>query len=164
MKLDFRRLHREVERRKSARVTSPRGRNKTGATAIIREHLPDLERMHADGAIWDEIAAGLSTQGVTQGNGKPLTGRRLTALIHNIKNREATLAPAAAKASSEAAQIGPLHRPMKAAKQRSGRSALTLATEMVVRKTARVQANPDLDEQALRRAEFAKHEHLLKKP
>jgi hypothetical protein len=40
---------------------------------------------------------------------------------------------------------------------------LTLATEMAERKTARVQNSPDLDEQALRRAEFAKHAHLLKK-
>ena len=53
MKIDFKRLRREVERRKSARSTSSRGRIKTGATAVIREHLPDLERMHADGAIWD---------------------------------------------------------------------------------------------------------------
>jgi hypothetical protein len=168
MKIDFKRLRREVERRKSARSTSSRGRIKTGATAVIREHLPDLERMHADGAIWDDIAAGLSAQGVRQGNGEPLTGRRLTALIHNIKTRDAKLASGVANvSSSETARIEPRHHPTTAAisqaKQSPGRSALTLATEMTDRKTARVQTNPDLDEQTLRRAEFAKHAHLLKK-
>jgi hypothetical protein len=168
MKIDFKRLRREVERRKSARSTSSHGRIKTGATAVIREHLPDLERMHADGAIWDEIAAGLSAQGVRQGNGKPLTGRRLTALIHNIKTREAKLAPGRTNAlSSEAARVEPRHRPTTAAisqaKQHPGRSALTLATEMAEPKAARAQTSPDLDEQALRRAEFAQHAHLLKK-
>lgn len=168
MKIDFKRLRREVEQRKSARATSPRGRTNTGATAVIRKHLPDLERMHADGAIWDEIAAGLSAQGVKQGNGKPLTGRRLTALIHSIKTREAKLAAGGANAPSlEAARIEPRHHSMTGtisqAKQHPSRSTLTLATEMAERKTARVQTNPDLDEQALRRAEFAKHAHLLKK-
>ncbi len=168
MKIDFKRLSREVERRKSARATSPRGRTKTGATAIIREHLPDLERMHTDGAIWDEIAAGLSAQGVKQGNGEPLTGRRLTALIHNIKTREAKLAAGGVNTpSSEVARIEPRHRSMTTAisqaKQHQNRSALSLATEMDERKIARVQTSPGLDEQALRRAEFAKHAHLLKK-
>ena len=42
---------------------------------------------YQDGASWNEIAAGLAAQGVTQGGGQPLTGRRLTALMHNIRVR-----------------------------------------------------------------------------
>ena len=41
-----------------------------------------------DGATWTEIAAGLAAQGVTQGDGQPITGRRLTALMHNIRVQE----------------------------------------------------------------------------
>ncbi len=41
-----------------------------------------------DGATWTEIVAGLAAQGVTQGDGQPITGRRLTALMHNIRVQE----------------------------------------------------------------------------
>lgn len=53
---------------------------------MIRKNIRQLERMREeDGATWTEIAAGLAAQGVTQGDGKPITGRRLTALMHNIR-------------------------------------------------------------------------------
>jgi hypothetical protein len=68
-----------VNRLKRHRKATDR-EGKTGATEIVRKHFAELQRMHyQDGASWIEIAAGLAKQGVTQGDGKPITGRRLTA-------------------------------------------------------------------------------------
>jgi hypothetical protein len=88
MNVDLKRLRGEVKRLKAGRVASPIGKIKTGATEIIRSNFDELERLHReDGATWTEIASGLAAQGVTQGAGQPLTGRRLTALMHNIRTR-----------------------------------------------------------------------------
>src|ERR1700738_2350130 len=103
MKIDLKRLQSDVKRLKADRVDSPIGRVKTGATEIIRRHFGELERMHhEDGASWTEIAAGLAAQDVTQGDGQPLTGRRLTALMHNIRVRAEKLkSMEAVRSSSE---------------------------------------------------------------
>lgn len=88
MNIDLKRLRGDVKRLKADRVASPIGKVKTGATEIIRSNFDELERLHReDGATWTEIASGLAAQGVTQGKGQPLTGRRLTALMHNIRTR-----------------------------------------------------------------------------
>jgi hypothetical protein len=89
MNIDLENLRNYVTQLKADRQDSPIGRVKSGATEVIRKNLKELERMHQeDGATWTEIAAGLAAQGVTQGNGQPITGRRLTALMHNIRVQE----------------------------------------------------------------------------
>lgn len=89
MNIDLEDLRNFVKQLKADRQESPIGRVKSGATEVIRKNLRQLERMHdEDGATWTEIAAGLAAQGVTQGDGKPITGRRLTALMHNIRVQE----------------------------------------------------------------------------
>jgi hypothetical protein len=89
MDIDLEHLRDFVKQLKADRQGSPIGRVKSGATEIIRKNLRQLERMHKeDGATWTEIAAGLAAQGVTQGDGEPITGRRLTALMHNIRVQE----------------------------------------------------------------------------
>lgn len=92
MSIDLERLRDHVKSLKAERPESPIGKVKSGATEIIRRNRHELERMHhQDGATWTEIAAGLAAQGVTQGDGLPITGRRLTALMHNIKAQEERL-------------------------------------------------------------------------
>ncbi|MES2029319.1 MAG: hypothetical protein V4477_09105 [Pseudomonadota bacterium] len=89
MDIDLKSLRDYVKLLKAERQDSPIGKIKSGATEIIRKNLRELERMHReDGATWTEIAAGLAAQGVTQGDGQPITGRRLTALMHNIRVQE----------------------------------------------------------------------------
>ncbi|MEG9528992.1 MAG: hypothetical protein MIL41_25020, partial [Hyphomicrobiales bacterium] len=56
--------------------------------AVVRENLEELRALHDAGHTWVDIAAGLASQGVTQGSGQPLTGKRLTALIASVE-REA---------------------------------------------------------------------------
>jgi hypothetical protein len=86
MNIDLKQLRSHVGQLKAARQSSPIGKVKSGATEVIRNNLDELERMYReDGVTWTEIAAGLAVQGVTQGDGQPITGKRLTALIHNIK-------------------------------------------------------------------------------
>lgn len=92
MSIDLERLRDYVKSLKAERQDSPIGKVKSGATEIIRKNRQELERMHReDGATWTEIAAGLAAQGVTQGDGEPITGRRLTALMHNIRVQEERL-------------------------------------------------------------------------
>lgn len=92
MSIDLERLRDYVKSLKAERRDSPIGKIKSGATEIIRKNRQELERMHReDGATWTEIAAGLAAQGVTQGDGQPITGRRLTALMHNIRVQEQRL-------------------------------------------------------------------------
>ena len=103
MNIDLKQLRNYVGQMRSGRQDSPIGKIKSGATEVIRQNLVELERMYReDGATWTEIAAGLAAQGVTQGDGQPITGRRLTALIHNIKvQQEKARSAATGDGSSE---------------------------------------------------------------
>ena len=158
MKIDLKRLRSDVKRLKASRVDSPIGKVKTGATEIIRRHFDELERMHhKDGASWTEIAASLAEQGVTQGDGRPLTGRRLTALMHNIRVR-------AEKLKNKGAVRGPselLPSPMQKLGRRSTKT-VSLAPEM---SRLRSEKLPDqaISEEEIRGAELSKHAHLLRK-
>ncbi|WP_061979188.1 hypothetical protein [Tardiphaga sp.] len=158
MKIDLKRLRSDVKRLKADRVDSPIGKIKTGATEIIRRHFDELERMHhEDGASWTEIAAGLAAQGVTQGDGQPLTGRRLTALMHNIRVRAEKLrSKGAVRRPSE-------HLPNPSQKLgRRSRKMVSLAPEMSRERDAQL---PDqvISEEEIRRTELSKHAHLLRK-
>jgi len=158
MKIDLKRLRSEVNRLKANRIDSPIGKIKTGATEIIRRHFDELERMHhEDGASWTEIAAGLAAQGVTQGDGRPLTGRRLTALMHNIRVR-------AGKLRSKGPVRTPgehLPTPIQKLAGRS-RKAVSLAPEMT-RPRGETPPDQSISEEEILRAELSKHAHLLRK-
>lgn len=156
--MDMKRLRSDVKLLKASRVDSPIGRVKTGATDVIRRHFDELERMHhEDGASWTEIAAGLAAQGVTQGDGQPLTGRRLTALMHNVRIR-------AEKLRTKGATRAPNRHPRNPSQKPDGRSSkmVSLAPEM-----SRLHGpqTPDqvVSEEDIRHAELSKHAHLLRK-
>ena len=158
MKIDLKRLRSDVKRLKASRADSPVGKSKTGATEIIRKHFDELERMHYEGgASWTEIAAGLAAQGVTQGDGQPLTGRRLTALMHNIRVR-------AEKLRSKGAVRRPSEHLPTPIQKLAGRSrkAVSLAPEMSRRGTEKL-LDQVVSEEDIRRAELSKHAHLLRK-
>lgn len=157
MDIDLKRLRGDIKRLKAARVASPIGKIKTGATEIIRSNFDELERLHReDGATWTEIASGLAAQGVTQGEGQPLTGRRLTALMHNIRTRAEKLkskgdARDRTMIASERLQNVPTGR------------RVSLSPEM--NRPAAANNLPDtISEDEIRRGELAKHAHLLRKP
>ena len=157
MKIDLKRLQSDVKRLKASRVDSPIGKVKTGATEVIRKHFDELERMHhEDGASWTEIAAGLAEQGVTQGDGAPLTGRRLTALMHNIRIRAEEL-------ENKGAARGRNKRPRNPSQKLGEPSRkVSLAPEMSRQRGSQL---PDqiVSEEDIRRAELSKHAHLLRK-
>jgi hypothetical protein len=159
MKIDLNLLRADVKTRTLSRAASPIGRVKTGATEVIRENLAELLQMRADGASWPELAAGLAAQGVIQGDNEPLTGRRLTALINNIKVRSAKLALKANRATSVSTSKNDSSA-TRVKKTPSKGGQVMLAPEM------RESASPlppssDVDEQELRLAELARHAHLL---
>lgn len=158
MDIDLKTLRGHVKRLKANRVASPIGKIKTGATEIIRKHFDELERLHReDGASWTEIASGLAAQGVTQGEGQPLTGRRLTALMHNIRTRAEKLK---GKAILRDRTKIPAERP-----QRDGRTArktLALSPEMIGRSGGQLM-DETISENEIRRTELARHAHLLRK-
>jgi len=158
MNIDLKRLHTDVKRLKAARVGSPIGKIKTGATEIIRNNFDELVRLHhEDGATWTEIASGLAAQGVTQGEGQPLTGRRLTALMHNVRTR-------AEKLKSKAI-VRDRTNILPERLQKDGRTAkktVSLSPEMT-RPLGRSLPDETFSEDEIRRAELAKHAHLLGK-
>lgn len=154
MALDLKRLRRDVDRLSSEANPSPIGRVRTGATGIVRAHLDELRRMHDEGASWVSLAAGLAAQGVTQGDGQPLTGRRLTALIHSIEK-------AAIKKATRVA--GRARRPdIRSQQPEPSRAGARLAPELQETRPADSDDQP-LSEDEIRAHERVRQEHLFKK-
>lgn len=88
--LDVSRLRQDVEANeaaKEARGAKRDGRVKSGSMQAVRENLSQIKSLHADGHIWNTIAEALATQGMTQGDGDPITGRRLSALVSAIEKQ-----------------------------------------------------------------------------
>lgn len=89
MKTDTEQLLADANRLREARKGS-RSLGRTGATQIITAVLPAIQQLREQGVEWDVIAAALAEQGAVQGaDRKPLTGRRLCALMSAINRREA---------------------------------------------------------------------------
>ena len=79
MSLDLERLRRDVDALGLSRKTEDVARGKaSGAMAIVRTHLAEIERLRDKGATWTDIAAALAGQGTRRRDGAPITGRRLT--------------------------------------------------------------------------------------
>lgn len=157
MDIDLRGLRAHLKQLKARRATSPIGKIKTGATEVIRANFDELERLHhEEGASWTEIASGLAAQGVTQGEGQPLTGRRLTALMHNIRTRAEKL-KGKGGARNRTAIASRRLQDVPTGKR------VSLSPEMSM--PAAGNNLPDtISEDEIRRSELAKHAHLLRKP
>lgn len=157
MDIDLKGLRAHVKQLKAHRARSPIGKIKTGATEVIRANFEEIERLHLEhGATWTEIASGLAAQGVTQGKGQPLTGRRLTALMHNIRTR-------AEKLKSKA---GARNRtPIASRRLRDVPTGKRVSLSPEMNRPAAANNLPEMiSEDEIRRGEPAKHAHLLRKP
>jgi hypothetical protein len=93
--IDLKLLKSDVAKRQALRPPKrgPGGRRLTGAMAVVRENLPALKAMKTGETTWADIAGGLASQGVTQGeDGLPLTGKRLISLIAAVEKQDASRA------------------------------------------------------------------------
>lgn len=101
-KVNLKQLTLDIERNRKQRLQGDgRGRRVTGSMQIIRDNLAEIEGLHRSGATWVDIAAGLAAQGVMQGDGQPITSKRLTSLIASIRRQDDTRR---AKATARAAR------------------------------------------------------------
>ena len=103
MPLDLKRLRHDVDpkRRPQAPEGDPRA-EPSGAMAVVRAHLAEIERLKAEGVTWVAIAAALAQQGVKLRDGRPITGRHLTGLIDSIRRQDAGRRMAAARRAARA--------------------------------------------------------------
>lgn len=151
-KLDLAKLSRDLDRRRRDRpeALGPGGRPITGAMAVVRDNLAALDVLHGAGASWVDIAASLSAQGVRRGDGEPLTGRQLTALIASVRRQQQRREAKAAKRASRADLLTP------------ATPRLRLAADLAAPR--RAPASPLLPtEDDLRRERLASLDDLLKK-
>ena len=168
-KLDLKRLAKDVDTLRNDRPVDrgPGGRRLTGAMEIVRDNLEALEALKAAGSTWVEIAAGLAAQGVTQGEGEPITGKRLTSLCASVKRQ------AAQKAAAEARRLARLDlqrrstsaiaRGPAAPDLASDASGSRLAPELQPRSAPVPPDDAPLSEAEIRQLQADKHRHLFKK-
>lgn len=104
LQLDPDKLCRDVEARAVERLqgSGPSSRQRSGAMAAIREHLATIMALRDGGATWPDIGVALTAQGFTRGDGGPLTGRHLSALIASIRRQDAGRAAARARRTARA--------------------------------------------------------------
>lgn len=88
MPLDPKRLARDAKRAQARRPDTSIGRETTGVTRAVRAGLPVIRQLRAAGVTWAAIADAMSAQGVRQGEGKPLTATRLTAIVTQVEAQE----------------------------------------------------------------------------
>jgi hypothetical protein len=89
MQIDAKRLTKDCARAQTALAANGNAPCRTGATAIIEPVLPVIRDLRKQKHGWADIASALGRQGVVQGvDRKPITPRRLTALIAAIEKRE----------------------------------------------------------------------------
>jgi len=89
MPIDAKRLTKDCAKAQTDLAANGNAHCRTGATAIIEPVLPLIRDLRRQKHGWAAIAAALGRQGVVQGvDRKPITPRRLTALIGAIEKRE----------------------------------------------------------------------------
>ena len=89
MQIDAKRLTKDCARAQTALAANGSAHCRRGATAIIEPVLPLILDLRRQKHGWGAIASALGRQGVVQGvDRKPITPRRLTALIAAIDKRE----------------------------------------------------------------------------
>ena len=89
MKIDSKRFAQDCATAQAASADSCHAHRNTGATALIESILPLIRELRGRKFSWAAIAFALAAQGVVQGaDRRPITARRLTALISAINKRE----------------------------------------------------------------------------
>jgi hypothetical protein len=154
-KLDFKRLKADIEQSEECRFADPGGRRLTGAMAIIRDHLAQIEALKASGRSWVMIAEGLAKQGVTQGDNQPITAKRLTALIASVKRQ------AANKAAKEALRAN--RKDLFLPPQPERRVASVRLARELMEPARPASPMPSMSEDEIRKLNFDKHDNLFRK-
>jgi hypothetical protein len=89
MSIDSKRLTKDCANAQATLAANSHVRRRTGATAIIEPILTLIRELRAQKFSWAAIASALAAQDVVQGSDRrPITARRLTALISAINKRE----------------------------------------------------------------------------
>lgn len=158
-RLDLRRLERELAAKAGTRGErlAPGGRPVTGLMDLVRDNLDALVALQAGGSTWNEIAAGLTTQGYTKADGRPLTGTALTGIISSVRRQAAR--HAARSATRQARADLPAPRKEVAAKRRLSLSADLPSSDP---SHAASTADASASEEAIRRENLDKLQDLLK--
>lgn len=157
-RLNLNKLRRDVEVAAADLLANRPGaqrRKLTGAMAVVRENLKEIEALKAAGKSWIAIAAALAEQGVTQGNNQPLTAKRLTALIASVKRQ------AAGRVAKEEARGQRRDLPSKQS-PKSHDARLRLADELTHRGPG-TRAPASMTEEEIRLANFDKHSLIFRK-
>jgi hypothetical protein len=152
MQIDAKRLTKDCAKTQKVLATNGNAPCRTGATAIIEPVLPLIRDLRKQKHSWKVIASALGRQGVVQGvDRKPITPRRLTALIAAVEKRE--------RRHTESQRGRGLRQDL--AQQRKPTSRLTLSddlADMVPSTTA-----SDVSEERIRREALEGLQTLLKK-
>jgi hypothetical protein len=155
LKLDLKRLKTDVQQCDQDRPADWGGRRLTGAMAIVRDNMKEIEALRDAGASWVSIAEGLARQGVTQGDNQPITAKRLTALIASVKRQ------AARKAEKLALRAQRQDLPPSAPPKR-GSPLVKLARELTDPSRQEARGSSPTEED-IRQANFDKHSNLFRK-
>lgn len=147
---------------KEARIANSGSRRSTlGTTALLREHLDEINALKAEGVTFAAIAEALGKQGVVQGQGdtqKPITASRLTALYSQLKRTDAKRA---ARRSARADAIVPPPRDEHPHKEKR---KIALAPELTRKASSSTKEEPLPDEEAIRREGMKRAQRFVKKP
>ena len=164
-RLDLRRLARDADAVPGGRreALAPGGRPATGLMDAVRANLDALLALQAGGLTWDAIAAGLTAQGFTTAQGRPITGRNLTGIVSSVRRQ--TAARAARMETRAARPDRPEPKPHPAEPARSTPASFRLAPELRRERAAQAPAGEDapLSETEIRRLQAEKHATLFKK-
>lgn len=155
LKLDLKRLKADIEQSEKCRSADSGGRRLTGAMAIVRDHLNEIEALKASGKSWVVIAAGLAKQGVTQGDNQPITAKRLTALIASVKRQ------AANKAAKEALRAN--RKDLYPSPQPERRAPTVRLARELTEPARPATPIPAMSEDEIRKSNFDKHADIFRK-
>ena len=126
--------------------------------AGIRQALPMIDNLRAgvEKPTWDDIAVALSEQGLRTRNSLPLTGKRLTALISEIRKQERVRAHRDAKRRARP-DIAPEESPSP-----SNERPPKPSRELARGKRKEADDDPSTLESEIRAAQYDRHSKLFK--
>jgi hypothetical protein len=160
MTIDVEKLHADAGKAQARRLErkTAKGQADRVLMANIRQALPAIESLRAPGEkpTWDDIAAALSDQGLKTRNGQPLTGKRLTSLIHEIRKLDEARALREAKRRARV-DVAPREAPLAEIERRP-----RLSPELPRSKREGAGADPAVLEAEIRDAQYERHSNLFK--
>lgn len=162
--LDLKRFRQDLKETRPDRVPGVRGRPATtGAMAIVRKNLDLFDRLRSDDPTltWGDIAVSLGKQGVIQGDGQPITAKRLSALISTIR-KQRLAAEQAAVLRGDRSDVAK-GRGGDTRRREANEARLTLAPDLVDPKHAEVAPLKSNTEEDHRRAALDRAKAILKK-